>query len=359
MDTLWDRLGTGIKFAGAALLLALPCTWLGLRALDQEWQTWQTARQEAEGAPIAALLVQTRWRIAQAAPRPVLASGHPDDAAALERRRRHQREMAELTGRVLHDTALSYDPSVDGYHLIIASFESLPELAERLSELDALGVQALERGLGEIERQQAAQLQGQVAELTQRAALHFELAAGANPALPVELSAARLRQGVDETLQRARQALLLDARADAAAHAQAAAAGQAALMTLSAQAQQALLALLEERERQARKRLMGLVAAALVPLLVGVLLLRRLARSVAGDTARQAESERRVVTEVDAQIQAVNQVSQRIRELLAAIDRPQHAAPLEQSATVAESLRQQGDELLGGTGSIRLPGASA
>ncbi len=340
MRAWMDRLNTGAKFALVALLLALPCTWLGQRLVQLEWQTWQVARQESEGTPIAATLVRTQLalmrqrgqagvllsrsdsplppfqaaqlELTQALDQTQQALQHPDiqssTRTALERQRReleelsaailgrglspqqsllrHQaqlRGLVDLTGRVMHDTLLSYDPSVDSYHLIIASFDAMPQLLDSLGRMRALTASSLAAGAAETQRQQLQQLQGELGDRLSRLQLHYELAAQANAELAAALPGEALEREVALARQLSQQALAADGAPDVGA----AAASFVALsqpinrlLDQSLRAQQALQGLLAERAADARLALVGFVGGGLLLGLVSLLAAAYLVRSI-------------------------------------------------------------------------------
>ncbi len=340
MRAWMDRLNTGAKFALVALLLALPCAWLGQRLVQLEWQTWQVARQESEGTPIAATLVRAQlalmrqrgqaavWLSRSDSPLPPLQSAqreltqaldqaqqalqHPDiqgnTRTALERQRReleqlsaavlgravspqqsllrHQaqlRALVELTGRVMHDSLLSYDPSVDSYHLIMASFDAMPQLLDSLGRLRALTAFSLAAGAGEPQRQQQQQLLGEISDRLGRLQLHYELAAGANPELAPSLPGETLEREVALVRQISQQALATQTAPDAAA---AAASFEAIsqpinrLLDQSLRAQLALQDLLAQRAADARAALLGFVGGGLLVALISLVAAARLVRSI-------------------------------------------------------------------------------
>ncbi|MFO1249753.1 MAG: methyl-accepting chemotaxis protein [Inhella sp.] len=349
MRAWMDRLNTGAKFALVALLLALPCAWLGQRLVQLEWQTWQVARQENQGTPIAATLVRAQLALmrqrGQAAlllsrsdsPLPPFQAAqldlmqaldeaqrslqHPDiqgsTRAALERQRReleelgaaivsrgptplqsqqrHQaqlRALVELTGRVMHDTLLSYDPSVDGYHLIIASFDAVPDLIDSLGRLRALSALSLLNGATEAQRQQILLLHGEVNDRLSRVQLHYELAAQANAELLPALPGENLAREVALLRQLSQQAVGAEGGAEprqVAASFEAMSQPINRLLEQSLRAQQALRALLGEREADARMALLGFAGGGVLLGLFSLLLAARLVRSITAPVALAIE----------------------------------------------------------------------
>lgn len=336
MQAWMDRANTSAKLALLALLLALPCALLGLRLLQLEWQSWLVARQEAQGVPIAASLVRAQLALMQqrgqaglllvrsdsplppfqAAQQALLqaldqaqqALQHPgiqaSTRAALERQRReleklsaavvgrgltprqsellHQaqlRALVELTLRVLHDSQLSYDPSVDGYHLIVANFEAMPQLLDTLGRLRALSAMGL--AAGEPQRQQILQLQGELNDRLSRVQLHHELAAQANPGLQPELPGVALELEVAQLRQLSRQTLLEGGAEPARAAASFESMGQsiARLVAQSLRTQEALQTLLARRAGDAQLVLLALGGTGLVWGLLCLLMAVRLLRA--------------------------------------------------------------------------------
>jgi len=335
-----DRLNTRAKFALMALLLALPCAWLGLNLVLLESQVWQAARKENEGTPIAASLVQAQLALmrqrgqagvllaradsalppfhaaqlalTQALDQAQRALQHPDiqasNRAALERQRRELEELAaavvgrglnaqqslqrhqaqlrglvELTGRVMHDTLLSYDPSVDSYHLIMASFDATPQLLDSLGRMRALTAFTLASGAVEAQRQPLLQLQGEIHERLGRLQLHYELASQAHPELAGALPGEALAREVALLRQLSQQGGVEEGQPDAAAAAarfEAMSLPMQRLLEQSQRAQQALQALLAQRETDARLTLAGFAGGGLALLLLALLLAAWLVRSI-------------------------------------------------------------------------------
>jgi len=387
MQAWMDRLNTRAKFALMALLLALPCAWLGLNLVHLESQVWQVARQENEGTPIAASLVQAQLALmrqrgqagvllaradsalppfhaaqlalTQALDQAQRALQHPDiqasNRAALERQRRELEELAaavvgrglnaqqslqrhqaqlrglvELTGRVMHDTLLSYDPSVDSYHLIMASFDATPQLLDSLGRLRALTAFSLASGAAEAQRQPLLQLQGEIHERLGRLQLHYELASQANPGLANALPGEALAREVALLRQLSQQGGQEEGQPDAAAAAarfEAMSLPMQRLLEQSQRAQQALQALLAQRETDARLTLAGFAGGGLALLLLALLLaalaLRWVQRRALAPLVALAELTERVATTQDYSLRApvaqgdeVGRLADQVNEML-------------------------------------------
>ncbi|MBH9552206.1 methyl-accepting chemotaxis protein [Inhella gelatinilytica] len=402
MQSWLDRINTRTKFALVGLLLALPCLWLGHRLVQLEWETWQVARQESQGTAVASRLVavrlalmqhrgqsglwlarsdasiapiheaqqqltrdlesvtaalqipeipaqtRARWQEEAIALKGLLGSVSrreltPQQSQDLHRQHLHQ--LAQFSAQILHETLLSYDPSVDSYHLIIASYEVMPELLDRLGRIRARTT--LELAGAAASNGPAADGQHDIQSHQERLQHHYELATDANPDLASVLTPKLLAETTASVFDLRKQ--LLAAPQGSTSPAAAFSALSQPLKRLqeqSARAEAALAQLLKSRANSAQRTLFFYACVGGLLLVTSMWLGLCLVRSITLPVERAVRAARGIAAG-DLQSPVPQQGSNDMGQLLLALEEMRG-----QLVKVCVAVRQSAEQVASASGQI-------